>query len=127
MNDLSYFSAEQAEISTFQLVLIIALALIVIISTWKIFEKAGKPGWAALIPIYNVIILLDIVGRPRWWIILFLIPIANIIASVIVVLELAKSFGKGVGFALGLLFLNAIFIPILAFGGATYQGNSVEE
>lgn len=89
---------------------------------WRIFEKAGKPGWAAIIPIYNTIILLEIVGKPWWWILLFLIPGVNIVFAIWMVNLLSLSFGKGIGFTLGLIFLNAIFYPILAFGMAEYQG-----
>ncbi|MFI5208013.1 MAG: DUF5684 domain-containing protein [Gemmatimonadales bacterium] len=87
---------------------------------WRVFVKAGKPGWAAIIPIYNAVVMLDIVGKPIWWIILFLIPLVNIVVAIIVLVAFAKCFGKGVGFAMGLLFLGFIFYPILAFGSATY-------
>jgi hypothetical protein len=89
---------------------------------WKVFVKAGKPGWAAIIPIYNAIVLLQIVGRPGWWFLLYLIPIVNIVISIMVMIELAKVFGKGTGFGIGLLLLSFIFIPILGFGDAEYQG-----
>ena len=89
---------------------------------WKIFEKAGKPGWAAIIPIYNVIVLLEIVGRPLWWIILLFIPIVNVIVGFILALDLSRSFGHDLAFALGLFFLGFIFYPILAFGSDTYRG-----
>ncbi|MCB9233035.1 MAG: signal peptidase I [Bacteroidia bacterium] len=103
---------------------IIYLAVIIgaIVAQWKIFTKAGKPGWACLVPIYNIIVLLEIVGRPVWWIVLFLIPIANFIALILIQLDLAKSFGKSTGFGLGLVFLAPIFILILGFGDATYVG-----
>ncbi len=100
--------------------------LVLIISYWKIFEKAGEPGWAAIIPIYNVIILLKIVGRPIWWIVLLLIPFLNIIFLIIVVLDLAKAFNKGSGFAIGLLLLGIVFSPILAFGDAQYIGTKTQ-
>ena len=104
------------------LVLLIELAItvLVIASLWKIFTKAGKPGWAAIIPIYNIIVLLQIVGRPIWWLILLLIPIVNIVIAIILAIDLAKAFGKGAGFGLGLIFLGFIFYPILGFGSATY-------
>jgi len=89
---------------------------------WRIFEKADQPGWAAIVPIYNLVVLLRIVGRPMWWIILLLIPIVNFIAGAIIYIDLSKSFGKGTGFGIGLLLLGIIFGPILAFGDATYQG-----
>jgi len=94
--------------------------LLLIASMWKVFSKAGQPGWAAIIPIYNWIVWCKIVGRPAWWVLLLLIcfPIFYIILSI----DLAKSFGKGVGFAIGLILLSIVFFPILGFGSAQYQG-----
>ena len=89
---------------------------------WRIFTKAGKPGWAAIIPIYNTLVTLEILGRPWWWLLLLLVPVANVVIGIIMLFDLAKVFGKGTGFGFGLLFLAPIFIPILAFGSATYQG-----
>ena len=89
---------------------------------WRVFEKAGKPGWASIIPIYNGIVMLQIAGRPVWWFLLYLIPLVNIIIAIIVMIDFAKSFGKGVGFALGIIFLGFLFIPILAWGSAQYLG-----
>lgn len=96
--------------------------VLVIASIWKIFTKAGKPGWASIIPIYNVIVLLEIIGKPVWWIVLFLIPFVNIIISIITTNEVSKSFGRGAGTTVGLIFLPFIFYPVLAFGSAQYQG-----
>ena len=103
---------------------IVCLAFVIfeIAAIWKTFVKAGKPGWAAIVPIYNSIVMLQIAGRPVWWILLYLIPLVNIIIAIIVLIDFAKSFGKGVGFALGLIFLPIIFFPILAWGDAAYQG-----
>ena len=89
---------------------------------WKVFSKAGQPGWAAFVPIYNVVVLLQIVGRPGWWFFLLCIPFVNAIVGIIVVLDLAKSYGKDNAFAAGLIILGPIFLPILAFGSAEYQG-----
>ena len=100
----------------------IAIAVVIIAAMWKVFAKAGKPGWAAIIPIYNVWVLLEIVGRPGWWLILMLIPFVNIVASIIVSIDLAKSFGKSAGFGVGLALLGFVFYPILGFGDATYIG-----
>lgn len=97
------------------------IAVIVVASMWKIFTKAGEPGWAALIPIYNTIVLLKICGRPLWWIILFLIPFVNFIVLILVCIDLARKFGKGTGFGLGLAILGIIFFPLLAFGDAQYN------
>lgn len=98
--------------------------VIILLSFWKVFTKAGKPGWACLIPIYNIIVLLEIAGKPVWWIILFLIPIVNIVVCILVCIALAQNFGKSTGFALGLAFLPFIFYPILAFGDAQYKGKT---
>ncbi len=106
------------------LVIVVYLALIVVVvaGMWKMFTKAGQPGFFAIIPIVNMYILLKIVGRPWWWLILMFIPLISIIFAIIVMLDLAKSFGKGVGFAIGLILLSFVFIPILGFGSAEYQG-----
>lgn len=100
----------------------IAIIVLVIAGMWKMFTKAGQPGWGAIVPFLNLYLLCKIVGRPGWWLILMLIPIVSIVIAIIVMLDLAKSFGKGVGFAVGLIFLGFIFIPILGFGSAEYQG-----
>lgn len=101
--------------------LVLALTVFMIVSLWIIFKKAGKPGWAAIIPIYNSIIMLEIAGKPTWWIILYFIPFVNIVISIIVIYNFAKAFGKGGGFTVGLVFLPFIFYPILAFGKSTYM------
>lgn len=100
----------------------LAVVVLLIASMWVIFTKAGKPGWAAIIPIYNLVVLLEIVGRPIWWIVLMLIPVVGLIVSILVVIDLAKSFGKSVGFGIGFLFLPFVFAPMLAFGDARYGG-----
>jgi hypothetical protein len=100
----------------------LVVGLVGLIAMWKVFTKAGKPGWAVLIPIYNLYVLLEIVGRPVWWLIMLLIPFINVIFMFILAFDLAKSFGKGAGFALGLIFLNLIFFLILGFGSAQYVG-----
>lgn len=99
----------------------LAVVVLLIAAWWKIFTKAGKPGWASIVPIYNIIVFLEIVGRPLWWIIVALIPLVNLI----LVFDLAKSFGKGAGFAIGMIVLPIIFIPMLGFGSATYRGPAV--
>ena len=85
-------------------------------------HQGGAPGVACIIPIYNAYIVCKIAGRPGWWLILFFIPIVSLVISIIVAIDVAKSFGKGAGFGVGLAFLGFIFLPILAFGDATYQG-----
>ena len=89
---------------------------------WKIYQKAGQPGWAAIIPIYNIYILTKITGKPGYWTILCLIPLVNIVFAVWLTNMLSKSFGKDEGFTIGLLLLGIIFYPILAFGSAKYLG-----
>jgi hypothetical protein len=109
----------------FILLLQIAIVVAVIAGLWKVFTKAGEPGWAAIIPIYNTYILIKIVGRPWWWLLLMLIPCVSIVIAIIVMLDLAKSFGKSVAFAIGLILLTPIFIIILGFSDAKYLGPSV--
>jgi len=105
----------------------LAVGVFLLIAIWKIFTKAGKPGWAVLIPIYNTYILLEIVGREWWWLIFLAIPGVNLIFLVILLFDLAKSFGKGLDFGFGLLLLSPIFIPILGFGNAKYIGPSASQ
>jgi len=100
----------------------LAIIILVLIAQWQIFQKANQPGWACIIPIYNIIVLLRIVGKPWWWFLLMLIPIVNIVLGIWVLNLLSKSFGKEEGFTIGLIFLPFIFYPILGFGNATYKG-----
>lgn len=100
------------------------IALIVIISMWKIYTKAGKPGWASIIPIYNIIVLIQIAGLSMMYLLFFFVPILNIYAIFKIYIEVAHKFGKSTGFGVGMIFLNIIFMPMLAFGSATYEGNS---
>lgn len=104
------------------LILYLGIIVLLIASIWKIFTKAGKPGWAAIIPIYNFIVLLEIINKPVWWIVLILVPFVNFVIVIIMYLELAKVFGKSAGFGIGLVLLGIVFFPMLAFGDATYQG-----
>lgn len=104
------------------IVISLAIFVLMIVSLWKIFTKAGKPGWACIIPIYNIIVLLEIVGKPWWWLLLMLIPIVNMVFAIWMLNLLSKSFGHEVGFTLGLLFLGFIFFPILGLGESKYVG-----
>ena len=108
---------------------IIRLAMVVVLlaGLWKVFTKAGQPGWGSLIPIYNFYLLIIIAGKPGWWVILMFIPLVNAVVSIIVAIAVAEQFGKSVGFGLGLAFLGGIFYPILAFGNATYGGSPAAE
>ncbi len=104
----------------------IVVMIVVVVALWKVFTKAGKPGWAAIVPIYNSVVLLQIVGRPIWWVILLMIPCVSSVICIILMIDLAKSFGKGGGFTAGLILLPFIFLPILGFGSATYQDQSAD-
>src|ERR1700749_4740233 len=121
--EYSYSSQGQAP-SPAVLIAELLIALLVIVAMWKVFTKAGRPGWAAIIPIYNIYVWCKILGRPGWWVILMLIPLVNIIVGIMVCIDMAKSFGKGVGFGIGIALLGIIFLPILGFGSAQYQGPS---
>jgi len=103
-----------------------ALVVLVLAGYWKVFEKAGEKGWKAIIPIYNLFILLRIVGKPWWWIFLLLIPFVNIIFIFIVFHALSKAFGKGGWYTVGLFFLSAIFVPILGFGESRFMHADIE-
>jgi hypothetical protein len=94
--------------------------VVMIVACWKVFTKAGQPGWASIIPFYNIYVLLTIVGRPGWWLLLFFIPIVNLVIGIIVTIDLATRFGKGGGYAAGLILLPIVFYPMLAFGSAAY-------
>jgi hypothetical protein len=98
------------------------LAILLIAAQWKIYTKAGQPGWACIIPIYNIYVLLKIVGKPTWWLIMMFLPFVNIIFAIWALNMLSKSFGKDEGFTVGLLLLGIVFYPILGFGSAVYQG-----
>jgi hypothetical protein len=99
----------------------LAVLIVVIAGMWKVFEKAGQPGWAAIVPFYNLYVLTQIAGREILWFILLLIPLVNIIAGIMISIDVARKFGKGTGFGLGLAFLPFIFYPILGFGDARYN------
>lgn len=101
------------------------LVIIIIVALWKVFKKAGQPGWASLIPIYNIYVLLKITGKPAWWLILFFFPLLNWIMSIVVMLSLARAFGKSVIFAIfGLILFPFVGLPILGFGKSAYQNTT---
>ena len=108
------------------LAVLLVVYILVVIAMWKVFTKAGKPGWASLIPVYNMVVMYQIVGLNPWLLLLYLIPFVNWIAalvlSIMLNVKLAKVFGKSTGFAIGLIFLNPIFLLILGFGDAKYIG-----
>ncbi len=120
MDNFDYSYSYQA--SPFMSVVYLAIAVLGIVAMWKIFEKAGEPGWAAIIPFYNLYVLFKITWGNGWKFLFLLIPIANVVFLIITMVKLAKAFGKSGGFAVGLIFLSVIFYCILAFGDAQYLG-----
>ena len=99
------------------------ICVIMIIANWKIFTKAGKPGWASIVPFYNCYVLFEVAGMSGWMFLLLCIPFVNLVILIMLLINLAKAFGQGTGFAVGLIFLNPIFMLILAFGDSTYALN----
>jgi len=119
---VSHLVAANSAGMTIYVIFVLAIAVLEIAAVWMIFSKAGRPGWGAIIPFYNIYLMCKVSGRPGWWLILFFIPLVNIVVALIVMIDLAKAFGKGTGFGVGMFFLNFIFYPILGFGSATYSG-----
>jgi hypothetical protein len=115
----SFFLAQETSPGT--VVLLLAIIVLVVAGMWRAFAKAGQPGWAAIVPIYNTYVMTQIAGRPGWWLILFFIPIVNFVVLILMCLDIATRFGKGAGFGIGLALLGMIFWPILGFGSATYR------
>jgi hypothetical protein len=107
--------------STVELILTLALTVVVFAGFWKVFEKAGEPGWAAIIPIYNLYVLIRVSGNAWWWLILLFIPVINLLATIKISIDVAGKFGKGILFGLGLTFLSFVFYPLLGFGNYRYQ------
>ncbi|SDN88365.1 DUF5684 domain-containing protein [Lentzea jiangxiensis] len=104
-------------------IIYLAFLVFTVVVFWKVFTKAGQPGWAAIIPIYNIYVWLKVAGRPGWWLVLFLIPFVNIVMALIVSIDVAKSFAKDTVFGVvGLWLFSVIGYAILAFGGAQYRG-----
>ena len=96
------------------------VGIFMIVSLWKVFQKAGQPGWAVLVPFYNIYVFIKVAGKPGWWLLLMFIPVVNFVVAILMIVSFAENFGKSVGFAIGMIFLPIIFFPILAFGDATY-------
>ena len=124
LSEMQPAGAAAAGIGIGAMIFFAVIVILIIASMWKVYTKAGQPGWAAIVPIYNIVVLLQIVRKPLWWIVLFFIPVVNFVVFIILWVELAKVFGKSSGFAIGLIFLGVIFFPILAFGDAKYIGAS---
>jgi hypothetical protein len=121
MNELDT-AAQSQGVPVVALLIAGVVSVFYIAAMWRIFSKAGRPGWSALVPIYNYVQLAGIAGKPGWWAVLMFVPVVNAVVGIILLIELSKAFGKGGGFAAGLILLSPIFVPILAFGGAQYQG-----
>ncbi len=122
---------ETSFLGTFEILLILGLivvvALPIILGMWKTFQKAGRHGWECIIPIYNNMVLAEIGGKPNWWGLLCLIPYAGVVFTIWITNLTAKKFGKNEGFTVGLIFLPFIFWPILGFGSAEYENDSIEK
>ena len=100
-------------------IIYLAIVVIVIAGMWKTFEKAGQPGWGCIFPIYNIYLMTKIAAKPAWWVIMFFIPLVNIVFAIMLYNEIAKKFGQGIGFTIGLILLPFVFFPILGFGDYT--------
>ena len=112
------FASRQAAatVSTTTSLLILAFVLLVIIAMWRVYERAGEPGWAVLIPFYNMYVLTKVGGVSGWWVVVMFIPLINIIALFVVSIGVARRFDRGAGFGIGLALLPMIFYPMLAWG-----------
>ncbi len=118
---LGMFLQRSAGAAGMVLVFWLGFMVLMVAAAWTVFTKAGHPGWAALVPIYNLVILCRIAGRPGWWVLLWFIPLVNLVIGIMVSIDIAKNFGKGTLFGLGVAFLGFIFVPVLAWGDATYD------
>lgn len=114
------FDAQNGLGATFWIIWL-AVMVFYLATMWKIYTKASQPGWAAIVPIYNAVVLHQMVGKPVWWVLLYFVPLVNIVIAIIVTHALSTSFGKGTGFTVGLILLGFIFYPILAWGDAQYS------
>lgn len=119
-----YGTTSQTDISAIlgtYAILVLVIAVIMIVANWKIYTKAGKPGWASIVPFYNMYVMYEIAGMNGWMFLLTFIPIVNIVIQIMLYLNLAKKFGKSTGFGIGLILLNPIFLLLLAFGNDEYN------
>jgi hypothetical protein len=103
------------------LVVVLAVVIAMVAGMWALNEKAGEPGWAILVPIYNLVVALRIAGMSAWWILAMLIPLVSIIPALMMASNTAKNFGFGLGMTLGLILLPFIAYPVIGFGAARYQ------
>lgn len=119
--DPNIAAAAGAGIGVGFLLICLLISVVTLAGLWKMFSKAGQPGILAIIPIVNYFFLVQVGGKPAWWGILFLIPLVNIVMLIIVNVAIAQRFGRGIGTALGLIFLPFIFCPVLGFGSAQWS------
>ncbi len=124
MLNLTVATSSQADAGLVAPIVMLAIFITVIAGIWRVFSKAGQPGWGVHIPIYNVYLMCKIAQRPGWWLLLMFVPIVNLIIAITLSIGIARNFGKGAGFGLGLAFLGFIFYPILGFGGAQYLSST---
>ncbi len=103
-------------------VICLALAIVMLVAMWKMFVKAGKPGWACIVPFYSQYCLFDIAMGNGWLFLLSFVPCVNFVMAILCYFRLAKAFGRGTGFGFGLVFLTPIFMMILGFGKDEYIG-----
>lgn len=121
--NISTVASSAGAIGGMWLIIYLVVLVIVLAGIWKTFQKAGRPGWAAIIPIYNLYILVKVAGRDGWWVILYFIPLVNIVIHIIVSVDVAKAFGKSDVFGIfGLWLFSFVGYPMLGFGDATYNG-----
>ncbi len=99
-----------------------AVFFLLVAAQWRLFTKARRPGWASLVPIYNIIVWQQISGKPVWWLLLYFVPVVNLVVAVLTIFGIANNFGKGLGFGFGLLLAPFFFLPLLAFSDAVYVG-----
>ena len=127
-NGTEYISWFLADLLVYLLInMVLAFSILLATGTWYMYEKAGEPGWASLIPIYNLIVMCRIGGKPGWWVVMMLlVPIANIVFFIMLLNAIAKNFGKGPGFTVGLVFLQQIFFAILGYGDASYTNSAAD-
>ena len=102
--------------------MLLVACILILIGQWVVFQKAGRAGWECLIPFYNMYVLMEISGKPGWWMFLLLVPLLSVVILLLSLLSLASKFGRSALFGLGLLFFPMIFFPLLAFGGSKYEG-----
>lgn len=115
-----------AFLGIFGVLTLLAIIVVIIAGVWKTFEKAGQPGWAVIVPVYNYYIMTQIAKKPGYWTIFLLIPYVNIVFLILINLEIAKLFNKSTGFGIGLTFLSFIFYPMLGFSDATYMSEETD-